>query len=163
MDVVWDSLLCISCLKSGPFTKQCPSLQKCRKCRDHIIPYSTRLTTKSSRSWQSSQSSQMREDPRVVTTHMSQLGCWWQVLLWRTESMQSALTVPPIKLEFCLTLDRVHRSFQNKLHSISAYLIDVKTPRWMVLEQGLCICRHRLLSTLQWSLFILDEWGFGIV
>ena len=33
MQLVWDSHLCINCLKSGPMANQCPSSQKCTKCR----------------------------------------------------------------------------------------------------------------------------------
>ena len=29
--------LCMNCLKSGHFSKQCPSLNKCRKCQKHLF------------------------------------------------------------------------------------------------------------------------------
>ena len=82
MELVRDSRLCINCLKSGHMAKQCPSSQKCKKCRgSHHSLLHKDWTKKPSRSGQSSQSSETREDPQVVTTHTSQSDRQQQVLL----------------------------------------------------------------------------------
>ena len=75
MDLVRDSRLCISWLKSGHLTKQCTFLHKYKKCtRSHRSLLHKDSTKKPSRSWQCSLSSQTQEDPKVVRTHMSQSG-----------------------------------------------------------------------------------------
>ena len=71
MDVVRDIHLCINCLKSGHLAKQCLSSQVCKKCRgSHLSLLHKDSTTRSSRSRQSSQYSQTREDHKVVDTYM---------------------------------------------------------------------------------------------
>ena len=82
MDLIWDSRLCINYLKLGHFVRQCPSPQKCKKSQgSHHSLVHKESTTRFSQSRQSLQSSETREDPKVVTTHTSQSDHQRQVLL----------------------------------------------------------------------------------
>ena len=73
VELVQDSRFCINCLKSGHTAKQCPSSQKCKKCRgSHHSLLHKEFTARPSKSGQSSQSSDTGEDPTVVTTNTSQ-------------------------------------------------------------------------------------------
>ena len=118
------------CSKSGHFTKQCPSLQKWKKCRDHVI-----YTPQG-----------FNNETLTVITNMRRP--------WVCDSAHVTIGPTMTSVTNDVHAKPLPRLFQSELHSISGYLVNVKTPRWVVMEEAPCICHHRHLLTSQWNLAV---------
>ena len=87
-----------------------PEMQEISKSHHSLLHKDS--TTRPSWSMQSSQLSQMQEDP-IVTTHTSQSSHQHQVLFMTCQVIAIRLTVLSINLELCLTLAHLPRSSQS--------------------------------------------------
>ena len=113
MGIVKDNKLCLNCLSSGHFLKECPSGQLCKKCHQphHSL---LRVDPKSEDSKASKAGSNSGDSSDVVTANVSQtvqhkqillMTCKVQIYLARMDLSRSP--------EHCWTLRRRRRSSPN--------------------------------------------------
>ena len=79
MDIVRENGVCLNCLKPGHFAKECWSLVRCRKCKQHHHMCFHGENLEDERRPKAANSSKERTD--VLVTHMSCLSNRGQVLL----------------------------------------------------------------------------------